>query len=202
MRAQLYAFLVAAWALGLASCLSAPKSEDWLAVGFQTPEQTFRTFQTGLRAELPDLEYRCLGSGFKQGFREEYQVPLTQMAYREFRRELFTRSPWLKWAAKAEVREVRRLGPDRVRLHAEVDTLFRDEEFDVDLVREDFYEVYQDGRRVADDEFPWEDALRAEEGDLVVRVPRPSDLEPGDIGEVRVGREWKIDGFPLPKAEP
>jgi hypothetical protein len=203
MRALLYAFLVATWALGLAGCLSGPTDEDWLAVGFQTPEQTFRTFQTGLRADNPDLEYRCLGSGLKRRFREENDgLPLTQLAYREFRRELFSRYPWLKWAAKARIREVTPLGPGRVRLRAEVDTWFRDEEFAIDLAREDFYEVYADGRRVADDASDWGDMATVEGGELVVRVPRPPDLGLDRVSEVRAGHEWKIDGFPLSTSDP
>lgn len=202
MRALLYAFLVAAWALS-ACCISRPKDEDWLAVGFQTPEQTFRTFQTGLRADDPDLEYRCLGSDLKRRFREENDgLPLTQLAYREFRRELFSRQPWLKLAAKAHVKSVQPLGPGRVRLQAEVDTWFHDEEFAIDLAREDFYEIYSEGRRAADDATDWNDVAAAEGDELVVRVPLPPDLQPGHVSEVRVGREWKFDGFPLPASDP
>lgn len=203
MRALLYAFLAATWALGLGSCLCPPSEEDWLAVGFQTPEQTFRTFQTGLRADDPDLEYRCLGSDLKRRFREENEgVPLTQLAYREVRRELFSRSPWLKLAAKAHVKSVEPLGPGRVRLNAEVDTWFRDEEFAIDLAREDFYEVYVDGRRVADDASDWEDMAAVEEDELTVRVPLPPDLHLERVSELRVGREWKFDGFPQAKSDP
>src|SRR5262245_33705193 len=106
MRAVAYVFVLTAWALS-ASCLSAPRPEDWLGVGFRSPEQTFRTFQTGLRAGLPDLEYRCLGSDFKQR-----AGGLTLLGYAEYRRELFKAQPWLKLAAKAKIRSVRELAPD------------------------------------------------------------------------------------------
>ena len=62
-----------------AGCLAAPEPEDFLAVGFRRPEQTFRTFQTALRADLPDLEYRCLSAAFKA--RQEPRI--TQIGWRE-----------------------------------------------------------------------------------------------------------------------
>lgn len=189
MRALLYAFLLPAWAL-LAGCLAAPQAEDWLAVGFQTPEQTFRTFQTGLRAELPDLEYRCLGSAFK------HRNAASLLAYLEVRRELFRTQPWLKLAAKARVTEVRELGDGRVRLVAEVDTWFHDETFALDLVREDFWELWVAGQRKADDAGEWRRLAREKDGVLVVSVPLPEGLGVAEIGELRAGREWKIDGFP------
>jgi hypothetical protein len=200
MRAPLYAFLLAVWALA-AGCLSGPEPADWLAVGFRTPEQTFRTFQTGLRAGLPDLEYRCLGADFKRRSAEQ-GVPITQLLYREFRRELFASQPWLKLAARAEVREVLELGPGRVRLVAEVETWFRDETFAIELVREDYYELYVGDQRVSDDNSDWRRLARETDGALVVRVPLPDGLAASEIGELRAGREWKIDGFPLrPEAD-
>lgn len=173
----------------LASCLAAPKAEDWLAVGFQRPRQTFRTFQTGLRADDPDLEYRCLSSGFKR------RNNVSQLTYREYRRELFRRAPWLKWAAGAKVRKETVLATDRVRIRAEVSTWLHDETFEVDLVREDFYELWVDGERVDDDAVPWNELAREQDGDLVVRVPL-GDLGWQDVGQLVAGHEWKIDGFP------
>jgi hypothetical protein len=190
MRALLYAVLLQAWALLAAGCLCPPTNEAWLAVGFRTPEQTFRTFQTGLRAKDPDLEYRCLGNDFKR------REGVSQLVYREFRRELFRTRPWLKLAARAEVKRVEELADGRARLVAEVDTWFHDETFAIELVREDFYELYVDGKRAADDGVRWKDLVRAHGEELAITVPLPAGLEPLSIGEVRVGREWKIDGFP------
>jgi hypothetical protein len=189
MRALLYAFLLPAWAL-LAGCLAAPTPEAWRGIGFQTPEQTFRTFQTGMRAELPDLEYLCLGSDLK------HRVGGSLLAYLQFRRELFGSQPWLKLAAKAKVKEVRELGDGRVRLVAEVDTWFHDETFALDLVREDFWELWVGGKRVADDAAEWRRLARERDGNVVVTVPLPEGLGVGEIGELRAGREWRIDGFP------
>lgn len=189
MRALAYALLLSAWALG-AGCLSRPRAADWLAVGFRSPEQTFRTFQTGLRAGLPDLEYRSLGADFK------HRSGGTLLAYVEFRRELFRQQPLLKLAAKAKIEEVRQLSPERVRIVAEVDTWFRDQTFAVDLVREDFYELYIGDKRVADDLADWGRLARERDGTLIVSVPLPSGMAALEVGELRAGSEWKIDGFP------
>ena len=203
MRALLYALLLWAWAGTLGGCLSAPTSDDWLAVGFRSPEQTLRAFQTGLRAKLPDLEYRSLSSELKRRFREENDgATLSQLAYREFRAELFRRQPWLQLAAKAEVQERIDLGPGRVRLLCEVDTWFHDESFAIDFVREDFYELYVGDKRAADDEADWDDLVRVREGELEARLPLPEGLSPRTLGELRIGREWKIAGFPLQPSGP
>jgi hypothetical protein len=89
-----------------------------------------------------------------------------------------------------------------VRLHAEVDTWLKDVEFAVDLVREDYYELYVGPERVADDVADWERLVRERGDDFDVRVPRPADLPLESLSEVRAGREWKIDGFPLATADP
>lgn len=188
-RVSLYAALCAAWAL-FAGCLAAPRAKDWLAVGYRTPRQTFATFQTGMRADLPDLEYRSLSGAFKR------REGVTQLAYREFRSELFRAKPWLALAAQAHVRSVTPLADDRVRLVAEVDTWFHDETFAVELVREDYYEVWIDGQRVDDDLASWRLLAREKDGALVVTVPLPEGRTVREIGELRAGREWKIDGFP------
>jgi hypothetical protein len=205
MRALAYAFLLWAWALS-PGCLSAPRAKDWLAVGFRTPEQTFRTFQTGLRAGLPELEYRCLGDGFKRRAAGEVGT-FSLLAYAEYRRELFKAQPWLKLAAKARIRSVKELAPDRVQILAEVDTWFHDESFTVELVREDFYELWSaasigPSKKVADDFADWSRIARARGDSLVVTVPLPEGRTVADLGELRAGGEWKIDGFPLPSRGP
>jgi hypothetical protein len=193
MRVPPYALALPVWALSPA-CLAAPCPEDWLAIGFRSPEQTFKTFQTGLRADLPDLEYRCLSGRLKS---REQGEGISQLGYREFRAQLFREQPWLKQAARAEVVEVRRLADDRCRLVAHVSFLWHDETFAIDLVREDYYEIWKDDQRAADDAVPWEELARVGEGELLLALPLPPGLAPGEIGEGRAGREWKIDGFPL-----
>lgn len=193
MRVPPYALLVWAWAL-LAGCLAPPSPKDWLAVGFRTPEATFATFQTALRADLPELEYRCLGAGLKARLRRELGS-VSLLGYLEFRRALFSTQPWLKLAATARIKRVEPLAAGRVRLVAEVDTWFHDETFALELVREDFWELYVEGRRVADDEGEWEELLREDSDELTVGVPRPAGLSAADVSELRAGREWKIDAF-------
>lgn len=194
MRAPPYAVLVWTWAL-LSGCLAAPDPEDWLAVGFRTPAQTFATFQTALRADRPELEYRCLGSAFKRRVGDELGH-VTLLAYLEYRRELFRSQPWLKLAATARVVEVRPLPGGRVRVLAEVDTWFRDTAFALDFVREDYYELYVDGARIDDDLARWDEIASERDGALVVRVPLPDGLSVSEVGELRAGSEWKIDAFP------
>ena len=191
MRALAYAFLLLAWALSSA-CHCTPEAEDWLAVGFRSPEQTFRTFQTGLCAGLPDLEYRCLGEDFKRR-----AGGASLLWYVEYRRELFGAKPWLKLATWAKIKDVRTISPGRVQIVAEVDTWFHDETFAVDFVREDFYELYVDGKRVDDDFADWDRIARERDENLVVSVPLRDGLAVRDVGELRAGHEWKIDGFPL-----
>ena len=195
MRDRLYVLLLVLWASGLSGCLSGPTEEAWLGVGFRSPEQAFATFQTGMRAELPDLEYRCLSGGLKT------REGVSQLGYREFRRELFAAQPWLKLAARAEIVRREELGPGHVRLHAEVETWFKDVEFALDFVREDYWELYAGAERVADDVADWGRLVRERGDDLDVRVPRPPQLTLEELSEVRAGREWKIERFPLAPAD-
>jgi len=181
MRALLYAASVSAWALLCVACLSAPKPKAWLAVGYRSPEQTFQTFKTGLRADWPDLEYRCLGQAFKRRSAEQ-GAPVTEFTYLEVRKELFGR---------------KELPDGRVRLTARVETWFHDEVFAIDFAPEDFYELWVGDKRVNDDFASWRSLAREKNGQLVVSVPLPSGLGALEVGELRAGREWKIDGFPL-----
>ena len=190
MRVLSYAILLAAWAPILGSCLCPPKPQDWLAVGFRTPEQSFRTFQTALRADLPDLEWRTLSSGLKR------QIG-AQIGYRVYRAEVFEKAWWLKFAAKARIVETQELAPDRRRVVARVETLFHDETFAIDFAREDYYELWVDGELVQDDLVDWSRIADEEDGELAVRIPIPSGLAPDSSREVRAGHEWKIDDFPL-----
>ena len=99
MRQPLYALLPALWAWILCACCVSPATpEDLVAVGFRTPEQTFKTFQTALRSELYGWEYKCLSPGFK-----ERNGGITELSWRIFREELW----WLKYAGQAEIVSLR-----------------------------------------------------------------------------------------------
>lgn len=187
MHPSFYALLPPVWAWILCSCcVSAATSEDLLAVGFQTPQQTFRTFQTGLRSDLQGLEYRCLSRGFKQR-----GGGITQLGWRLFREE----NRWLKYAAKAEIVEQADQPDGRVRIVAILDTLFVDETFAVDFVRQDFYETFDDQGLLEDDYVRWREIARSEGDSLVLEVPMPGGVDVLDITELRAGREWKIDSI-------
>ena len=178
------------WVSLLACCVSAPKPADWLAVGFRTPEETFRTFQTGLRADQPDLEYRCFSYRFKKA------NGMNQGFYREFRRELFAAQPLLRWAATAEIVGREELPDGTIRLTARVDTWFRDEVFAVDFVREDFYEIRRDGEVADDDIVRFEDHVAYRNESYLVSIPDEAEVPVEEVSEIRVGRSWLITAFP------
>lgn len=188
-----------ALALGaLAGCrLSPPTSEAWQAVGFRTPRQTFGTFQTALRADDPHLEYRCLAQELKA------REGLNEIAYRTFREELFRENPWLKLAAEGEVIGESRSDDGRCTLVAMVSKLFVERRFKVELVREDFYELFRDGELLDDGFASFERSLApAPPGELALRLPLPPDADPRALSEARLGREWKIAGFAEVKDDP
>ena len=183
-------------ALALAGCFAPePEPDDWLAYGFRSPEETFRSYLTALAGDKPELEYTCLSQAMKE--REGGNL----LAYLTFREELFFSRPWLKAAARAEVvGEPQHLGPDRVRLDARVEWMFWDESFAVELVAEGFYEYWSGSERVEDAYHAFE--LRREGAAVVARVPAPEDVDLAEITELRLGRDWKIDRIELPGVEP
>lgn len=188
-RSPLLLPLLAA-ALAGACRLSPPTAEAWLDVGFRTPRQTFASFQTALRADLPHLEYRCLANELKA------REGLNELAYRTFREELFHENPWLKLAAEAEVVAESRPTQDHALLVAEVSKLFVQRTFRVELVREEFYELWVEGE-LADDGFAnfARNATAETPGQLRVVLPLSPGLTPAELSEARLGREWKIVGF-------
>ena len=117
-------------------------------------------------------------------------------ADRTFREELFDTNPWLKYAAEAVVDGESRVAPGRVRIVATVSKLWVEKSFAVELVREDFYEIFEEGELLEDGFANFErDASATSRGDLQVLLPLPFDSDPKSLSEVRLGREWKISGF-------
>lgn len=182
----LYGRTVLLWAALLSACVAPPEPAAWLAVGYRTPEETFRTFQTALRADQLDLEYRCLSYRLKQ------ESVRNQALYRTFRAEL----PWLKYAAWAEIVEVRELAAGRRRVVARVDRWFYDRTFAIDFEREDYYELWQGSELLWDDFHPWESSVALLGAQLVVSVPAEGGVRPADVTELRAGTHWKIAAFP------
>ncbi len=184
--------------LGLSSvaCVSGPKPKDVLAVNFRTPEDTFRSFQTALRGNLVDLEYRC----FSDRLKEEMG---SQVFYRVKRDEVLSDQPLIKLAATAEIiRSTREPGGNHCRLILQIDNLFFKRTFAVDLVQEGYYDVFdEDGiaeglptrwNRIASTRWDGD----AEVGELILRVPMPEGYESIDeLTGITAGLAWKIDAF-------
>lgn len=188
---------LAAALLTLLGCqVPRPEPAALVATGFRTPEQTFATFQSALAADLIDLEYRCFGSAFKR------REGLSQLAWRAWRAELLSTWPAVRRLATAQITRSEALAPDRWFLAGRVEYLWLDFDFEVELTREDFYELYIDGQRALDDNLVWDGVLSIEEHpdpwgtpSLFASVPVSEPIDPNVLTEVRLGREWKIDAL-------
>ncbi|MBI1380819.1 MAG: hypothetical protein GC161_07005 [Planctomycetaceae bacterium] len=181
----------------LAACaVPRPTPEALIETGFRTPAQTVRSFQSALAADLVDLEYRCFATSFKR------REGLTQLTWRAYRAELLARWPALRRLATAHVETPEELAADRVLVRGRVEYLWYDFDFEVELVREDFYELYVDGLRALDDAIVWDGVLwvegQAEDWpppSLAARLPLSEPVDPSHLSELRLGREWKIDAL-------
>lgn len=168
--------------------------EALLQTGFRSPEQTFRTFQSALASDLIDLEYRCFGTAFKR------REGLTQLAWRAYRAELLDTWPLLRRLATAEILSSQAVADGRWALVGRVRYLWYEQDFRVELVREDFFELYEGAIRATDGSLEW-DGLVSVEGDaegwppptLTATVPLPGPIDATRLTELRIGREWKID---------
>ncbi|MFN0007068.1 MAG: hypothetical protein ACKVXR_04100 [Planctomycetota bacterium] len=174
-------------------CVAPPKAGDLLAVGFRTPEQAFRTFQTAVRADDPGALRRCLSAGFIAEHR------LSEQVFREFWDRLEKDEPFLRRGiADAQIEgpvEVRR---DLARLHA----TSHGRRIHVTFVREDFCEAWEGGTRRIDEAASFQDRSGVQttpEGMrwMFGRMPVPEGVSTDRISELRIGREWKIDGFEI-----
>ena len=186
-------------------CVTPPTAEEILDLGFRTPEMTLRTFQAGVRGDLPKLEFRC----FSVGYRERHD--LSELVYREFRKRELASNPWFqKGVADAKILASESLGEGRhlflVGSHGH--------EFEVEFVREDFWQLWSNTELLADVLLP--PGGFSDSADILVNDPplvvasaeltpslasRPLDELREQIIEFRVGREWKIDRIEQP-AEP
>ena len=184
----------------LAGCWTSPPTADEVrAIGFRTPEQAFRTFQTAVRLEPPDpgLELRCFSAGFRE------RNGASQLMWREVREQLFDRNPWLR-AGIAGAR-IGRSEPAQGGWFLSVEA--KGQRGAVFLVREDFAEVWAGGERVVDDPVDWPRATGVQDagsGDrsLYGRATLGANIDPAAVTELRLGREWKIDDFALLEDDP
>lgn len=177
----------------LVGCVSPPRASELLAVGFRTPEQTFATFQTAVRADEPDLQLRCFSAGFVAENR------LSKLSWREFWEQETRRQPLLRKGiadARADGAPERR--GDRAQLVAES----HGRRMRIAFVLDDFAEVWAGAEPLVDEEVRFRDRVGIQQaGDGSrwlygqVRLPTraPEGLLP--ITELRLGREWKIDGI-------
>ncbi len=176
----------------LAACVGwSPAPEDWVAIGFRTPETTLKTFQTAIASDYPTLEYRCLSSGLRR--REQLRG---EIAYREFRDRLAKEIPFFRRIATAEVIEITELGPDRQRILAEVSAFFVERRFQIDFVREDYFETWLGDEPIDDeggnfDQMVW----RHPKDPRRIHAEVESQWDETELTELRIGREWKIDAF-------
>ncbi len=175
-----------------AGCVSPPSTKDLLSVGFRTPEQTFATFQTAVRADDPGLEFRC----FSAGFRTRTQPPLSQLNYREFREVLRREHPLLrKGLADARIESMERRG-SRARLRASS----HGQQLEIQLALDDYAEVWAGGEPVVDESIDFEQRTgtqTAADGRRWIHgsSPLPDGFDAARVTELRFGREWKIDGI-------
>lgn len=181
-----------AWA-GCCLFVRPPAARELLEVGFRSPEQAFRSFQVGWRADEPDLELRCLARAFRERER------ISRLTYREFRARLMADEPFLRLgiadAAAAGPAEVR---GDRARLVVES----HGRRLSVEFVREDGVETWAGTECVhfestAFDAHTQTEALPAGGTRLWAHVELPEGVDAGRVTELRLAREWKIDGFEL-----
>jgi len=176
-----------------ACCVAPPRAGELLAIGFRTPEQAFRTFQTAVRADDPGALRRCLSAGFIAEHR------LSEQVFREFWAQLEKEEPFLRRGiADAKIEEPVEVRRDLARLHA----VSHGRRIDVALVREDFCEAWEGGDRRIDEAVAFHDRSGVQttpEGArwMFGRMPVPDGVATDRITELRVGREWKIDGFEI-----
>jgi hypothetical protein len=181
--------LAAGW-LFSACCVSPPLVDEWMKVGFKAPVQTIETFQTAVRADAPDLEYRCFSAGFRR------RNHISKLTWREAREKLRSDYPWMRRGlSDMSVEGTVRVEGDRALLVC----VTHGQHFRVGFVREDFAELWSGERLLSDDPDVDFDRHTMTQKDAEGHVWfYGCAVVPGvdpDVTEVRVGREWKIDSF-------
>lgn len=199
-------FALLAPAVVAGCCVTPPTAEEILNLGFRTPEMTFRTFQAGVRGDLPLLEYRCFSVDYRSRNR------LSQLTYREFRERELASSPWFqKGVADAKILASESLEEGRHLLRVGS----HGHELEVVFVREDFWQLWSNADRLVDQPLPrggFSDSadILVNDPPLVVAsaeltpdlVDRPLEELREQFTEFRVGREWKIDHIEQPADPP
>ncbi len=171
-----------------AGCVAPDVRSELAGAGFRSPTQTFETWRAAFIADLPDLEYRAFSADFTR------RNGLSQLAYREARERYLRENAFLRRGiAGAKPVELRRLAEDRAVLFVRSSGLFHDVGIEVRLVREEFYELWREDRRIEDGFVAFEDAVLLDQGWVSAAVPMKDAGRFAELTEVRFGREWKID---------
>lgn len=182
-------------------CVSPPTSNELLEIGFRTPEQAFRTFQTASAGQLAHLEYRCLSIGFRD------RNDLSRLDYLVFREEWLKSQPLLRYAIdRAEIDSVQRSrgngegGRDGSR-HCRLLAHTMRRTLSIELVREEFYEIWTEDGLVDSRDLDFDDSIGVQPtagGSWIYgQVPLPAGLDPKQVSDFILRREWKIDHFEL-----
>lgn len=202
----LRACLLAALGLVLGACLGPrPGPGDWQRIGFRTPEQTFHTFKTAFATTQYDLEYRCLSDALRA------REGLDGFGYRNLRDRMAEEIPGFSYLSQAKVQGRVELGDGRVGLVARIKVLWIERWLLVELVREEFFELYRDGERLTDgyidfveDTFLFDDRYPADRvwayasledglGGVDLELSEDDEgLTPVRLSEFVVGQEWKL----------
>ncbi len=180
-------------------CVAPPRADDWLAVGWRSPAQAFATFQTAIRADSAELEYRS----FSNGFRERNQI--SKIVWHEAREALRERYPWLRKGI-ADARFVK--APEVFGARARGTIESHGQAIEIEFVREEFVELYAGEVLVHDEWITFDTSVfvrKAADGRpwFQTSVALPSGDESGSaITEQRLAREWKIDSFEAIESNP
>ncbi len=178
-------------------------------LGYRSPEQTFATFQAGVRGNLARLEFLCFSVGFRT------RNNMGQLAYREFRERELMSQPWFKLGvADAEIIRSEAQSPLRQRILAESHGY----QFALELVREDAWQAWAGEQLLADELMGsggFESYVELVESPgsaptIITGAQLPqryaglelAELQ-GRITEFRLAMEWKIDSIrQVTEAEP
>ena len=161
--------------------------------GFRTPEAAFETFRVAFGADLPELEFRSLSDAFRAREQISYQ------SYRIAREKLIEANPLLKLLAEAKVVKSEVRGDGRHHLVVEA----AGQQFAVELVRQDEFQIYSGAQFLADGSLEFARAVKTTKITGGQRVSAEiflsdEDTEGVDISKLtslRVEQVWKIDGF-------
>lgn len=193
-------------------CVTPPDPADWLAVGFRSPRQTWRTYQTALAGDQAELEYRCFAASFKGRY------GFSVLEYVEFRDQLLDEQPLVRFAAEAEVVSERRsVDGNYHELIAEISKLGTTVQIRVLLEREAFAELWVEDEQVQSigldrlDDAQWSQLNANNRSGFGVSAfvdyelwedpPPNGEYDEGAVSEFRIGAEWKIaDLAPLEDA--